>query len=323
MQINLMVHGGAGCGKSTVINILKQWVHLILQRPGDNPDNPYLIVAAPTGTAAANIKGQTMHSAFAFPFGNEHYSLSDKKRDKTRSELQNLKLIIIIDEISMVKSDQLYQLDLRLREIAQKPRQLFGGISIICFGDILQLQPCRARYIFEEPKCEAYKLAYDCETHWKSFEVITLEENHRQDEDKSYANILNRIRVGKVHQDDIEILETRVRPMGHPDLEGAMYLACTNESVSKHNRTRLNELEGELITIEAINVHSSSKYFRPLVDKKGAVMGTPFLQTLELKVGARVMLTYNVDVSDCLTNGARGTLIGFEKNENRVVKNSS
>jgi len=77
----------------------------------------------------------------------------------------------------------------------------------------------------------------------------------------------------------------------------------------------LNELEGELITIEAINVHSSSKYFRPLVDRKGAVMGTPFLQTLELKVGARVMLTYNVDVSDCLTNGARGLLCGVERTE--------
>ena len=88
MQVKLMVHGGAGCGKSTVINILKQWVHRILQRPGDNPDHPYVIVAAPTGTAAANVKGQTMHSAFAFPFGNEHYSLPDKKRDKTRTELK-------------------------------------------------------------------------------------------------------------------------------------------------------------------------------------------------------------------------------------------
>ena len=196
---------------------------------------------------------------------------------------------------------------------------MFGGISIICFGDLLQLQPCRARYIFEEPKCEAYKLAYDCETHWKSFDVITLEENHRQDEDKEYANILNRIRVGEVRDKDIEILETRVRPAGHPDLEGAMYLACTNESVSKHNKNRLNEIEGELFSIEALNVHSSSKYFRPSVDKRGAVIGTPFLQTLELKVGARVMLTYNVDVSDCLTNGARGLLCGVEKNESGIV----
>ena len=318
MQIKLMVNGGAGCGKSTVINILKQWVHLILQKPGDNPEHPYVIVAAPTGTAAANVKGQTMHSAFAFPFGNEHFSLSDKKRDITRTELKNLKLIII-DEISMVKADQLYQLDLRLREITQKPLQLFGGVSIICFGDLLQLQPCRARYIFDEPKCEAYRIAYDCETHWKSFDVVTLEENHRQDEDQEYANILNRIRIGSVTEEDIKVLETRVRPEGHPDLNGAMYLTCTNASVSKLNKKRLNEIDGELFSIEAVNLHPTSKNFKPSVDKKGAVMGTPFMQTLELKIGSRVMLTYNIDVADCLTNGARGLLVGLEKNDDGIV----
>ena len=74
-----MVHGGAGSGKSTVINIIKQWVHLILQTSGDNPECPYIFVTAPTGTAAANVRGQTLHSAFGFSFGNEHFSLSDKK----------------------------------------------------------------------------------------------------------------------------------------------------------------------------------------------------------------------------------------------------
>ena len=78
----LTVLGGAGSGKSAAINVLKQWIHIILQSPGDNPDCPYLIVAGPTGTAAANIRGQTLHTAFGFSFGNEHYSLSDKKRDK-------------------------------------------------------------------------------------------------------------------------------------------------------------------------------------------------------------------------------------------------
>ena len=76
----LTVLGGAGSGKSTVINILKQWMHLIVQCSGDNPNFPYVIVAAPTGTAAANVNGQTMHSAFSFTYGNEHFSLSDKKK---------------------------------------------------------------------------------------------------------------------------------------------------------------------------------------------------------------------------------------------------
>ena len=116
---NIMVHGGAGSGKSTVINIMKQWIQRILQTSGDNPECPYLLVTAPTGTAAANIRGQTLHSTFGFSFGNEHYSLSDKIRDEKRSNLKNLRFVII-DEISMVKADLLYQLDMRLREITQK-----------------------------------------------------------------------------------------------------------------------------------------------------------------------------------------------------------
>ena len=68
-----IVHGGAGSGKSNVINILKQWCHLILQQPGDDPDCPYILVTGPTGTAAANVQGQTLHTAFGFSFGNDFW----------------------------------------------------------------------------------------------------------------------------------------------------------------------------------------------------------------------------------------------------------
>ena len=219
---NKIVLGGAGSGKSTVINILKQWIHLILRKEGDNPDCPYVIVTAPTGTAASNVRGQTLHSALGFNFGNKHYSLSDKKRDKVRKLFKNLR-VLIIDEISMIKSDLLYQLDLRLREITQKPNKLFGGLAIFLMGDIMQLRPCKGSFIFEEPTCKDYLAAYLCKTHWHSFEVINLEENHRQGADHTYAEILNRIRVGEHTENDMNILSTRVRPEGHPDLFGAMY----------------------------------------------------------------------------------------------------
>ena len=98
-----------------------------------------------------------------------------------------------------------------------------------------------------------------------------------------------------------------------------MYLTCTNASVQKHNRTRLNELKSELISIEAINLHPTTKNSKPNIDKKGTIMGTPFLKTLEVKIGSRVMLTYNIDVSDCLTNGARGELVGIENDNNGVI----
>ena len=173
--------------------------------------------------------------------------------------------------------------------------------------------------MFEPPKCENYKISFLLGTHWQSFDVIILEGNHRQGGDHAYAETLNRIRIGQQNEDDIALLETRVRPEGHQDLKGAMYLTGTNVSVQKHNKARLNEMSEELIQVEAINLHSTIKNFKPVTEKKGTVRGTPFLQTLEMKVGCRVMLTYNVDVLDCLTNGARGKLMGLEKGKNKKI----
>ena len=310
---DVIVHGGAGSGKTAVINILKQWCHILLQQPGDDPDCPYIVLAAPTGTAASKIRGQTMHSAFGFNFGNEHYSLSDKVRDKKRSLMKNLK-IVIIDEISMVKSDQGFQLDKRLREITQKPDKLFGGVTIFYVGDIMQLKPCKGRYIFGEPINQDYKLEYQLGLHWRKFEVVLLEENHRQDGDKEYADMLNRFRIGQQTIEDMDVLRTRVRPLDHPDTRGAVFICCTNKEVEKLNRLRLNQIEEEKIVIEALNTHATIKNFKPTIGKKGNVMDTPFMQTLELKKGARVQLTFNIDTLDCLTNGARGVLIDFVKN---------
>ena len=134
----VMAHGGAGAGKSHAINTLAQWIQYILQKPGDDINCPYVIKTAFTGAAASLIEGMTLHSAFGFEFGNKHYSLSDKIRDARKNILRNLK-VIIIDEISMVKADMMYQLDLRLQEIKERIGESFGGISIFCFDDILQL----------------------------------------------------------------------------------------------------------------------------------------------------------------------------------------
>ena len=315
---SLVVMGGAGSGKSTVINVLKQWLHLVLKREGDNPEFPYVIVVAPTGTAAANVRGQTLHSSFGFNFGNKHYSLSDKKRDKTRALFRNLS-IVIIDEISMIKSDLLYQLDLRLREIKQKENKMFGGVSLFLFGDIMQLRPCQGSFIFDMPTCEDYRLAYQCKTHWDSFDVMFLEENHRQGDDFEYAELLNRMRVGQQTEKDMDKLQDRVRPEGHPDLKGAMYITCTNKTVMKMNDVRLEELNTELYKISAKHMHPTMLEFKPRIDSRGTVGGTGFLEMLNIKVGARVMLIHNLDVLDGLANGTRGTLKAVEKDSNGNV----
>ena len=89
----LMVHGGAGAGKSTVIDVLAQWVQLILQKEGDDTNSPCVIKCAPTGAASANIEGQTLHSSFNFSYDGKCYSLNDKARDQRREILKNLKMV--------------------------------------------------------------------------------------------------------------------------------------------------------------------------------------------------------------------------------------
>ena len=134
----IIVQGGAGSGKSMLIEVMSQQIEKLIRNPGDDPNHPYCIKAAYTGTAAANIKGQTLHSSFSFNFGNKFLSLGDKARDEKRLVLQNLKFVII-DEYSFIPPDMLYQLDLRLKEVKQRTNEPFGGVSVIVLGDILQL----------------------------------------------------------------------------------------------------------------------------------------------------------------------------------------
>ena len=116
----LIVQGGAGAGKSLLIKAISQYIEKILRQAGDDPDKPYVLATAFTGTAAAYVDCMTLHSAFNFNFGNQFLSLGDKARDEKRDHLKNLK-VLIIDEFSMIKADMFYQLDLRLRELQQKP----------------------------------------------------------------------------------------------------------------------------------------------------------------------------------------------------------
>jgi hypothetical protein len=136
--IYLTGHGGAGAGKSTVIHTVSKWCHTILSKEGDETECPYILKTAFTGAAASNVEGQTLHSSFGFNFDNKHYSLSDKTRDEKRTIFKNLKMIII-DEVSMVKSDMLYQLDLKLQELKERVGVPFGGVAILDLGDLLQL----------------------------------------------------------------------------------------------------------------------------------------------------------------------------------------
>ena len=99
------------------------------------------------------------------------------------AQIQNLLIILFLL--------QLYQLDLRLREVTMRPNQLFGNVSIFCFGDVLQLKPVMGRYIWSTPRSEEYLQAFMVSSHWEQFDVVSLVENHRQENDRDFADILN------------------------------------------------------------------------------------------------------------------------------------
>ena len=92
----VIILGGAGSGKSTVINCLIQWVHKNLQKPGDEPQTPYILPTATTGAASVIIEGMTLHTGVGLDFSNKHSSLSDKKRELKRVQYKNLRLLMSV-----------------------------------------------------------------------------------------------------------------------------------------------------------------------------------------------------------------------------------
>ncbi|XP_028407846.1 uncharacterized protein LOC114530426 [Dendronephthya gigantea] len=190
-QLVNLQSGGAGIGKSTVTNSLYEaLIRYLNSRPQNDPDDVSVVKVAPTGKAAFNIRGNTLHSAFKIP--------------ANRGLLMQ---VIFIDEISMVGSAMFTFVDLRLQQI-MGTKEPFGGLSIIAVGDLFQLKPVFDNWIFENSKDGYAALATNL---WqKYFQMFELSEVMRQREDKEFAEILNRIREGNHTEADLKVLKERV-----------------------------------------------------------------------------------------------------------------
>ena len=142
------------------------------------------------------------------------------------------------------------------------------------------------------------------------FESLVLETNHRQGNDKVYADLLNRVRVGEHTKEDIKLLRTRVRRPKHKDLkEASLYIVCKRKDCARMNLQYIIKLRGTAYNIKAKHHHPTQKKYKPYIEKKeGAVATTAFLDELILKIGAKIMIIHNIDTTDCLTNGQLGTL---------------
>ena len=175
----LIVHEDTGTGKSLVINCIMIYALHELSQAGSSVDKPSALVVAPTGMAASLVNGITIHSALNLSFGNKFASLSDASLDALRSSLGDLRLLIV-DEMSMVRSDMLYQSHERLQQISNKSNKILNcSATIILFGDLLQLKPVQGNFIFERPRNERNPGFFKIDDLWQKFDAMILNKIHR------------------------------------------------------------------------------------------------------------------------------------------------
>ena len=176
------------------------------------------------------------------------------------------------------------------------------------------------RYIFQQPLCADYHLSHMVDPLWEKFDVLMLTHNHRQGKYRIYAEILNRMRTGQHTDEDCCILQQRVKKEGDKDLPyTALYIAGTNDIVNRINQSRLDNMDGQLHKFEASICRSGKPVARPpRKNRDGSIYNTPLQLLLQLKIGAPVMLTYNISVLDSLTNGAVGEVKGFEMSNGTI-----
>ena len=223
-----------------------------------------------------------------------------------RRELEELKFIIV-DEMSMVSSDYLYKMHHRLTDVFQN-NQPFGGIGIMFVGDLLQLRPVKGSFIFQSPRNSAYSTHFEDTSLWHNLEAISLKHNHRQGENCNWTQTLNRLRIGEPNEDDIDLLKSRIiTKLSKNYPYEACHLFFTNKEVNDHNDNLLCRLKGKLYEIELIGDYPKS--YKPRISNFGTVDDTNLMQTLKIKIGARVMIVLNMSTSDSLVNGSLGTVI--------------
>ena len=313
--LKLIIHGGAGVGKSYLIKILSLVAEMKLRQAGQSSDCPNVLVCAPTGKAAYIIGGTTIHGGFNFEFTVKDYnSLTDKKLAEMREGLKNLKLIII-DEMSMVSADIFCKIHRRLSELHYGTDDAFANIGMILVGDLLQLKPIMAKYIFESPNDKKNRQLYQVLKLWNDFKVIVLKHNHRQGEGNQWTELLNRVRIGKPTPEDLQLLQSRLTEIEYLD-PAISHVFRKNEDVTYYNLKILNTFNTTLVQTKA--QHFGPKGYVPFITKDGRVNKTGYDDILSLKTEAKVSLLVNLSTPDGLVNGAVGTVVGFEKRQGKI-----
>lgn len=286
----MFITGKAGTGKSVLLQFIR--AH----------SRKNFIVLAPTGVAALNVGGQTIHSFFLLPptFIETKNLHPNSKTTKILKTLDTL----IIDEVSMVRADIMDAIDYLLRK-ARGNDQAFGGVQMVMFGDLYQLPPVvndpGLRQYFETMNGGFYffnSLAWA----GADLEIYELNQNFRQTDEK-FRSILNAIRTGFVDDEIISFLNERAS-ISIPS-SGVLTLATINSTVFDINHRQLENLTYE------------SYEFQASIDGKLEETAFPTEKTLKLKKGAQIMMLKN-DSKKRWVNGTLGTIESIGKNDIKV-----
>lgn len=297
----IYITGKAGTGKSTLLQYFKQ------------TSKKKVIILAPTGIAAINVGGQTIHSFFEFPI----VLLQKKHVDFMRTEKRDLLRktdTIIIDEISMVRADVIDAIDWSLRLNMMKKDIPFGGKQIIMIGDIYQLPPV-VESALEDYFNDKYKSPYFFSANiFKDVQIhkIQLKKIFRQT-DNIFIDILNSVRNNNITSEEIDILNERKT---YDDIKSSITLTATNSVANKINQRELFMLD------------TPEKTYQSTISGAFDVKSYPTDEFLTLKVGAQVMLIKNdnpipnengVKPRRRYVNGTIGEI--SELNENNIIVN--
>ena len=282
---NVFLTGEAGTGKSTILRQFREQC------------KRECVFLAPTGIAAINVGGATIHSFFMLKPGLLSPDSIEEIGSRKKRALIRKTRTIVIDEISMVRSDTFSAIDFRLRELASgsHKHKPFGGKQIILVGDFLQLPPVVKTETEETWLNEQLGGVYAFQTQlWKDarFRSIFLKTVHRQQNDNLFLSILNRIRHGKLTQSDLKIQES-AEPINAVE---ALNRLCFREETLDPEPVYLCTTNRESQTLNAIKkdrIPGESTRFQAVVSGKFQERDFPTASALELKVGARIMLLNN------------------------------
>lgn len=285
----IFVTGGAGSGKSTLISYIQE-----------NYRN--VVTVAPTGIAALNVNGSTIHSTFRMP--PKFILPFDKKQLRGNSVLANAD-IIIIDEISMVNANMLDTMEYIMR-ISKQSKVAFGGTPVVMFGDLYQLPPVvtdETRKLFTENYDTPYFFSANCLKR-ASMRTVKLTRVFRQ-KDITFVNVLNNIRMGTDVEASLEYINSNVRFIDKAE-KGCIVVTTTNRKCNEINNFHLRRIKLEEHT------------FMGKIEGKFNPSSIPVDSIVDLKVGTQVMVAKNIEGA---VNGTLGIVTAIHNNNVHVKTN--